>query len=63
MEAASVAAGDRALYQGAGQLRGKQCDVLAVRRTHATIRFDAGFAVLALASDLLPVPRRPPPMF
>lgn len=63
MSADGIATGDRCLCQGSGQLRGKQCDVLSVRRVHAAIRFDSGIAVLALAADLHPVPRRPPPMF
>lgn len=58
----AVTGGDRALYQGLGRT-GKQCDVLAVRRDHASIRFDDGQAVLCLAKDLHPVRRRPPPMF
>jgi len=55
--------GDRALYQGIGQRRGKQCDVLMARRVHAAIRFDDGIAALCLTADLLVVPRRPAPMW
>ncbi|WP_294191074.1 hypothetical protein [uncultured Sphingomonas sp.] len=58
-----IVRGDRCLYLGIGQLAGKQCDVLSVRRIFTTIRFDNGTAVLALVADLHPVPRRPPPMF
>lgn len=58
-----IAAGDRCLYLGIGQRRGKQCDVLSVRRAFACIRFDSGLALLALVADLHAVPRRPPPMF
>lgn len=59
----SVCGGERALYRGLGQRNGKQCDVLAVRREFASFRFDDGEAVLGLARDLYPIPRRPPPMF
>lgn len=55
--------GDRAVYLGLGQARGKHCDVLAVRGVHAAIRFDTGSACLALAKDCHPIPRRPPPDF
>lgn len=61
--AIGVATGDRCLFRGIGQLHGKQCDVLSVRRVCAIIRFDSGTALVALAADLHPVPRRPPPMF
>lgn len=61
--APGIATGDRCLYLGIGQLGGKQCDVLSVRRVFAIIRFDSGTAVIARAIDLHPVPRRPPPMF
>jgi hypothetical protein len=44
-------------------LRGKQADVLVVRRDFASIRFDSGLTVLALARDCHPVPRRPPAMW
>lgn len=54
--------GDRALFQGLGRT-GKQCDVLAVRKAFASVRFDDGQAVLCLAKDLHPIQRRPPPMF
>jgi hypothetical protein len=54
--------GDRALHQGLGRT-GKQCDVIAIRRDCASVRFDDGQAVLVLAKDLHPIPRRPPPMF
>lgn len=58
-----VGAGDRALYQGICQRRGKQADVLCVCRDLARIRFDDGSGGWCLAADLHPVPRRPPPMF
>ncbi len=58
----AVCGGDRALFQGLGRT-GKQGDVLAVRRNLASVRFDDGQAVLCLASDLYPVPRRPRAMF
>ncbi|MBW6524802.1 hypothetical protein KZ810_14975 [Sphingomonas sp. RHCKR47] len=60
---AGIARGDRCLYLGIGQLAGKQCDVLSAHRAFAVIRFDTGLALLTLATDLHPVPRRPPPMF
>lgn len=55
--------GDRAVYLGIGQRRGKHGDVLSPRRVFATIRFDDGQASLALVNDLHPIPRRPPPDF
>lgn len=58
----AVCGGDRALFQGLGRT-GKQCDVLAVRKPFASVRFDDGQAVLCLAKDLHPIQRRPPPMF
>lgn len=58
----AVCGGDRALFQGLGRA-GKQCDVLAVRKAFASVRFDDGQAVLCLAKDLHPIRRRPPPMF
>lgn len=58
----AVCGGDRALFEGLGRT-GKQCDVLAVRKTFASVRFDDGQAVLCLAKDLHPIQRRPPPMF
>jgi hypothetical protein len=61
--ATGLARGDRCLFLGIGQLRGKQADVLVVRRDFASIRFDSGLAVLALARDCHPVPRRPPAMW
>jgi len=61
--ALGLAGGDRCLYLGIGQRHGKQADVLAVRREFASIRFDSGIAVLCLARDCHPVPRRPPAMW
>ena len=58
----AVCGGDRALFRGLGRT-GKQCDVLAVRKAFASVRFDDGQAVLCLAKDLHPIQRRPPPMF
>ena len=58
----AVCGGDRALFEGLGRI-GKQCDVLAVRKAFASVRFDDGQAVLCLAKDLHPIRRRPPPMF
>lgn len=55
--------GDRAVYLGLGQARGKHCDVLSVRGVHASVRFDTGTACRALAKDCHPIPRRPPPDF
>lgn len=58
----AVCGGDRALFQELGRT-GKQCDVLAVRKAFASVRFDDGQAVLCLAKDLHTIQRRPPPMF
>ncbi|MES2421484.1 MAG: hypothetical protein V4595_09315 [Pseudomonadota bacterium] len=58
----AVCGGDRALFEGLGRT-GKQCDVLAVRKTFASVRFEDGQSVLCLAKDLHPIQRRPPPMF
>jgi hypothetical protein len=61
-----LAAGDRALFTSVVGPRGKQCDVQYVfgaRPRFASVRFDNGNAMLALAADLHPVPRRPPPDF
>ena len=58
----AVCGDDRALFQGLGRA-GRQRDVLAVRKAFASVRFDDGQAVLCLAKDLLPIKRRPPPMF
>ncbi|WP_230630638.1 hypothetical protein [Sphingomonas sp. Leaf37] len=58
-----IGSGDRVLYQGIGQRRGKQADVLTARRDFASVRFDDGLAVLCRSVDLLCVPRRPPAMF
>ena len=58
-----IAAGDRCLYTGIGQLNGKQCDALWVHRQHASIRLDSGAATRCRSTDLCPVPRRPRPMF
>lgn len=58
-----ITVGDRAVYLGIGQLSGRHVDMLAVRGRFACIRFDHGIALLALASDCHPIPRRPPPMF
>ncbi len=63
MDDRGLATGDRALFQGIGQLRGKHCDVLSVRRDLVTLRFDSGASVIALVRDCHPIPRRPPPMF
>ncbi len=60
-----LAAGDRALFVGRFGSR-KQGEVKAVfghRPRFATFRYDNGVSVLALAADLHPVPRRPPPDF
>lgn len=58
-----VAAGDRAVFLGIGQLRGKHGDVLNARPTFSIVRFDHGVAVLTLTADVHPIPRRPPPDF
>lgn len=58
-----ISAGDRALFLGMGQLRGKHGDVLNTRPKFTTIRFDNGRAVLTLTADIHPIPRRPPPDF
>lgn len=58
----AVSGGDRALFEGLGRT-GKQCDVLAVRKAFASVRFDDGQAVLCLGKNLHPIQRRPPPMF
>lgn len=63
MVATGIFHGDRAVYLGLGQARGKHCDVLAVRGPLASVRFDGGAACLALAKDCYPIPRRPPPDF
>lgn len=55
--------GDRAVFLGTGQRRGKHCDVLAVRPPHASVRFDDVGGTLCLAEHLHPIPRRPPPDF
>jgi len=58
----AVCRGERALHRGLGRT-GRQCDVLAVRRVCASVRFDDGVVLLVRAADLHPVPRRPPQMF
>ena len=58
-----IARGDRAVFLGLGQLRGKHGTVLAVRPKITSIRFDTGVAVLTLTADVHPIPRRPPPDF
>ena len=63
MVATGICHGDRAVYLGLGQSRGRHCDVLAVRGALASVRFDSGAACLALAKDCQPIPRRPPPDF
>lgn len=66
MIASGLSGGDRGLYLGIGQLRGRHCDVLfcwgGVTR-FASVRFETGAAVLARAEDIHPIPRRPPPDF
>lgn len=59
----TVSRGERALYEGPGAERGRQCDVLAVRPVTASIRFDSGTAVLVTTKSLTWIPRRPPPQF
>ena len=63
MVATGICHGDRAVYLGLGQSRGRHCDVLAVRGALASVRFDSGAACLALAKDCHPIPPRPPPDF
>lgn len=55
--------GDRFVFLGAGKRRGKHGTVLAARRGFANVRFDDGVALLCLARDCHPIPRRPPPMW
>lgn len=61
--ALGVTCGDRALCLGPGQRRGKHCDVLAVRRAFAIVRFEDIGGMLVRAVDLHPIPRRPRPDF
>lgn len=58
-----VCHGDRVLLTGIGQTRGKHADVLSVRGQIAAVRLDSGTAVLTLARDVHPIPRRPKPDF
>lgn len=54
---------DRFVYLGTGKRRGKHGTVIKAWREFANVRFDDGIAVLCLARDCHPIPRRPPPMW
>lgn len=58
-----AAGGDRVVLLGIGQTRGKHADVLSIRGQIAAVRLDSGDAVLTLARDVHPIPRRPKPDF
>lgn len=55
--------GDRVVFLGDGQRRGKHADAVNVGDRFATALFDDGPRLLCLARDLHPIPRRPPPDF
>ena len=63
MKAGGVGQGDRAVFLGRGQLRGRHADVLSVRREFARIAIDDGPKVLTLTANCHPIPRRPRPDF
>ncbi|WP_028965353.1 hypothetical protein [Sphingomonas phyllosphaerae] len=59
----AIGHGDRFVYLGRGRRHGKHGTVIAARRGFANVRFDDGLALLCLARDCHPIPRRPPPMW
>ncbi len=58
-----IARGDRAVFLGPGQLRGRHADVLSTRRAFTAIAVDDGPRVLTLTVHVHPIPRRPRPDF
>lgn len=61
--ATGLGRGDRVVLLGIGQTRGKHADVLSVRGAIAAVQLVDGDALLTLARDIDPIPRRPKPDF
>lgn len=55
--------GDRAVFLGEGQRRGKHCDVLAVRGDLSAVAFDDIGGIWCMTAHLHVIPRRPRPDF
>jgi hypothetical protein len=58
-----MAHGDRAVFLGDGQCRGKHCDVLAVRGNLSAVAFDDIGGTWCMTAHLHVIPRRPRPDF
>lgn len=58
-----AASGDRVVFLGIGQRRGKHGDLSSPFKGFCTVRFDDGVPMLCLLKDCHPIPRRPRPDF
>ena len=64
MSASGLSRGDRAVFLGLGQLRGKHADVVSARREFVVLAFDdVPRGTLTLAANVHAIPRRPKPDF